>query len=146
MDRRHFVRLSGLGGMAAFLMGRATGVAAGQEQPKAHGFAGSVYYTAENPGRWSKKVGGHMPVIQIQKEGDQVEVKITTPHEMNDYEHYIVKHVLFDQNKQLIGETLFDPTKDKAAISTYQLKNYSGKLYAVSLCNKHDAWLGSASV
>ena len=28
-------------------------------------YAGSVYYTAENPGRWAKKVGGHLPKLTL---------------------------------------------------------------------------------
>ena len=62
--------------------------------------AGSLYYTAENPGRWHKKVDGHLPMIE--KNGDTIEV--TTGHEMRGYEHYIVKHVMFDENFNLFSE------------------------------------------
>jgi superoxide reductase len=41
---------------------------------------------------------------------------------------------------------MFNPDKDKAAISTFTLENYSGAIYALSMCNKHDLWLNSATV
>ncbi|MGZ8191676.1 MAG: desulfoferrodoxin family protein [Methylococcaceae bacterium] len=107
---------------------------------------GNIYYTKDAPGRWSKKVATHLPNIEIQKAGGNVTVKIVTAHEMKDYEHYIVKHVLLDQNYKCIDEYLFHPAKDKAAISTFTLRDYNGPIYALSMCNKHDLWLNSAEV
>jgi superoxide reductase len=43
-------------------------------------------------------------------------------------------------------EHLFDPAQDKTAESSFMLKDYSGTVYALSLCNKHDLWLASAQV
>ena len=65
---------------------------------------------------------------------------------MKAYEHYIVKHVLLDSNHKFLDEHLFDPTKDMAAISTFTLQGYSGMLYVLSLCNKHDLWLNGTEV
>jgi superoxide reductase len=41
---------------------------------------------------------------------------------------------------------LFDPSKDKAAISLFTLQDYSGPLYVLSMCNKHDLWLNATDV
>ncbi|MCG8669675.1 MAG: class II SORL domain-containing protein [Pseudomonadales bacterium] len=138
MNRRSLMQASGLGLAGAFLMGKAN---AGSN-PK---FAGSVYYTSENPGRWAKKVSGHAPVVQAETKSGKKVVTVTTPHEMVN-EHFIVKHTLFDEQMNLLGERVFDPAKDKAAISSYSLEGVSGKVYAVSVCNKHDTWLTEAVV
>ena len=78
--------------------------------------------------------------------GGKITVKVVTGHEMKGYEHYIVKHVLLDSKHKFLDEHSFDPTKDPAAISAFTLQDYSGKLYVLSLCNKHDLWLNEAEV
>ncbi|PPK78079.1 superoxide reductase [Methylobacter tundripaludum] len=140
MERRDFIRLS-VASAGASLIAPALTMAAGDEQATA---SRDIYYTKEAPGRWAGKVATHLPTIEITKAEDITTVKIVTPHEIKGYEHYIVKHVLLDKNYKFIDEHLFDPTKDSAAVSTFTLKNYSGAVYALSLCNKHDLWLNSA--
>lgn len=105
-----------------------------------------LYYTKDSPGRWKDKIAGHLPSIGIEKSGDKITIKIVTSHEMKAYEHYIVKHVLLDKNYKFIDEHLFNPDKDKSAISTFTLDKYSGTIHALSMCNKHDLWLNSATV
>lgn len=105
-----------------------------------------IYYTKESPGRWKDKVTGHLPSIGIEKSKGKVTIKVVTAHEMKGYEHYIVKHVLLDKNYKFIDEHLFNPEKDKAAVSIFSLDQYSGAIYALSMCNKHDLWLNSATV
>ena len=141
MERRDFIRLS-VAGVGAGIMMPTMALADNGKQIA----TGNIYYTKEAPGRWSEKVATHLPNIEIQKTGGNVTVKIVTAHEMKDYEHYIVKHVLLDQNYKFIDEYLFHPTKDKAAVSTFTLRDYSGPIYALSMCNKHDLWLNSAEV
>lgn len=140
MERRDFIRLS-VASAGASLIIPTLALAAGDEQVSA---SRDIYYTKEAPGRWAGKVATHLPTIEITKVEDITTVKIVTPHEMKGYEHYIVKHVLLDKNYKFIDEHLFDPTKDTAAVSTFTLKNYSGAVFALSLCNKHDLWLNSA--
>lgn len=140
MDRRDFIRL-GVAGAGASLVAPSHVLAGNDKQVTA-----DIYYTKESPGRWSAKVATHLPNIEIEKAGGKVTVKVVTAHEMKDYEHYIVKHVLLDQNYKFIDEHLFDPIKEKAALSTFTLHDYSGPLYALSMCNKHDLWLASATV
>jgi superoxide reductase len=141
MERRNFIRLS-MAGMAASLVAPTVALAE-NSKPKA---GVDIYYTKEAPGRWSGKAATHLPNIEIEKAGAKVIVKIVTAHEMKAYEHYIVKHVLLDQNYKFIDEHLFNPTQDTAAISTFTLHDYSGPIYALSMCNKHDLWLNEAEV
>ncbi|MBM4206483.1 MAG: hypothetical protein FJ190_00250 [Gammaproteobacteria bacterium] len=105
-----------------------------------------IYYTKESPGRWKDKVAGHLPSIGIEKSKGKITVKVATAHEMKGYEHYIVKHVLLDKNYKFIDEHLFNPEKDKAAVSTFALDQCSGVIFVLSMCNKHDLWLNSATV
>lgn len=142
MERRNFIRLS-LASAGGSLIIPKLALAAGNESVTA---SRDIYYTKEAPGRWAGKVATHLPTIDFTKAGDITNVKIITPHEIKGYEHYIVKNVLLDKNYKFIDEHLFDPTKDNAAISTFTLTNYSGTVYALSLCNKHDLWLNSSEV
>lgn len=142
MERRDFIRLSVAGVAAGFVA--PTMVLA--ESDKLVKGASDIYYTKDDPGRWSGKVATHLPSIEIEKAGATVTVKVVTPHEMKGYEHYIVKHVLLDSNHKFLDEHLFDPTKDTVAISSFTLQGYSGPLYVLSLCNKHDLWLNGTEV
>tara|TARA_B100000315_G_C14576139_1_gene587999 strand:+ start:535 stop:942 length:408 start_codon:yes stop_codon:yes gene_type:complete len=123
-------------------------VAAGALMPASfNAFAGSglefpgIIYTPDNSGKWSAKVGGHMPNVALQ--GD--EVNITTNHSMSQ-EHYIVRHTLVSKEGEVLGEKTFYPS-DPEAVSTFQLPKGSGqKFYATSFCNKHDFWVAAFSV
>jgi len=65
---------------------------------------------------------------------------------MNDYEHYIVKHIVLNDKYEFIAENMFTPGKDAAAISEFSLGDYSGKIYVLSVCNKHDTWVNNAEI
>lgn len=140
MERRDFIRLSAIG-MGASLLAPAAALAETSKKPNS-----DIYYTKDDPGRWSGKVATHLPTIEIEKTADKITVKVVTAHEMKGYEHYIVKHVLLDKNYKFLDEHMFDPSKDKEAKSTFTLENYTGQLYALSLCNKHDLWLSETLV
>lgn len=142
MERRNFIKLT-LAGIGASVITPALNAA---ELAKQLPSAPDIYYTKDAPGRWSGKVATHLPSIQVEKTGGNVTVKVVTPHEMKGYEHYIVKHVLLDKDYKFLDERLFDPGKDKEAVSTYTLENYHGAIYALSMCNKHDLWLSSAEI
>ncbi len=137
MERRDFIRLGALGVTVGLVIPT---LATANAELSIKG-ASDIYFTKDNPGRWSGKVATHLPTIEVEKAAGTVTIKVVTPHEVKGYEHYIVKHVLLDQNYKFIEEHLFDPTKDTAAISTFKLNDYSGPIYALSLCNKHDLWL-----
>ena len=142
MERRDFIRLT-LASVGAAIAVPTIVLAESDKQLKG---ASDIYYTKEDPGRWSGKVATHLPNIEIEKSGGKVNVKVVTAHEMKGYEHYIVKHVLLDGNHKFLEEHMFDPAKDNAAISTFTLENYNGTLYVLSLCNKHDLWLNAVEV
>lgn len=136
MQRRLFLKGLGLVGIASSLTGSGIAMAGGRLDPMQSKFAGSLFYTMEAPGRWAGKEASHVPMIE--RTGNMIEV--TTGHEMDGYTHYIVKHILLDENLDFVAETMFNPEND-APISTYDITGMTSVLYAVSLCNKHDAWL-----
>nr|VFJ65982.1 MAG: superoxide reductase [Candidatus Kentron sp. DK] len=109
--------------------------------------AGSVFYTKDAQGRWEGKAASHAPEIKIEKNAGAISVTVATGHEMKGFEHYIIKHILLDKDYAFIGEKMFDPSKDVQAISKFSLdKDYSGPIYALSVCNKHDTWLRAGAV
>ena len=135
MHRRNFIRLSALGAVSGIIAPKAV-------LASATNMAGGVYYTREAPGRWSKKIDGHMPVIEVSGK----DVQVTTPHEMKGYEHYIVKHILLNDNFKFMDEMMFDPLKIALPISKFSLKDYSGRIHVLSVCNKHDTWMNIAEL
>jgi len=137
MDRRSFIRIG--------VAGAATGIIAPEmvlagsmgEKISSSNMAGGVFYTKESPGRWAKKAGSHSPIIEKADGG----VRVVTGHPMQAGKHWIVKHVLLDNDFKFVAENIFDPTKDKAAVSKFSLSGQSGAVYALSVCNLHDSWL-----
>jgi len=146
MDRRKFIRTT-IGGAAAGLIAPSFAKAGATNYAEStSSMAGGVYFTKANPGRWAKKVGGHLPNIDVVKNEGGAVVKIVTAHEMNPYAHYIVKHIVLDSGFNFIAEHMFDPTKDKAPISEISVGDYRGVISVLSVCNKHDTWLNTAEV
>ncbi len=94
-----------------------------------------IVYTKDRPGKWSKKVRSHAPIISIKKGN----IRLETVHGMSE-EHFIVRHTLVTESGKVIGEKTFYPS-DKEAVSTFKLPAGVKILYATSFCNKHDLWL-----
>jgi superoxide reductase len=123
----------------------AAGLAVGHVSPVSANpvsFPNGIVYTKQNPGKWSKKVNGHVPKVEV--EGNKVTV--TTTHGMTD-EHYIVRHTIVSKNGNVLGEKTFYPS-DSEAKSVFELSGVSSEyvwapttLYATSFCNKHDLWV-----
>ncbi|MDM8569585.1 desulfoferrodoxin family protein [Thiotrichales bacterium HSG1] len=103
-------------------------------------FPNGIIYTKDNPGKWEKKVAGHIPIITI----DGKQVTIETKHGMSE-KHYIVKHTVVSGNGEVLGEKIFYPT-DKNAVSVFKLEEKHTVLYATSFCNKHDLWVAEFSI
>ncbi|MBQ0721514.1 MAG: hypothetical protein KBT88_01205 [Gammaproteobacteria bacterium] len=143
MDRRNFIRLA-FGGAVAGIV--APQLALASAPVKAPGMAGGLYFTKDAPGRWSKKVGGHLPNIEVATAESGAVLKIVTAHSMDSYVHYIVKHIVLDKDFNFIAEHMFDPSKDNAAISEIAVGGYRGVVNVLSVCNKHDTWLNTAEV
>lgn len=146
MDRRNFIRLA-FGGVTAGIIAPKLVLASSSSSPeKTPSMAGGLYYTKDAPGRWSEKVGGHLPNVEVSKGDGGTILRVVTGHEMKGFEHYIVKHVVLDKDYNFIAEHLFDPTKDKAPISEISIADYRGVVNVLSVCNKHDTWLNVAEV
>ena len=141
MDRRNFIQL-GFAGIGSTLVAPRIVLASASEQS----MAGGVYYTADAPGRWSKKVTTHFPNVEVQKGQDGAIIRVETRHAIDGYDHYIVKHIALDKDFNFITEHMFDPLKDKAAISELSLGQYSGPVHVLSVCNKHDTWMNVTEV
>ncbi|HFD12419.1 MAG TPA: hypothetical protein ENJ32_08125 [Crenotrichaceae bacterium] len=145
MKRREFITLSAVGSAAGIIAPKEVlgGIAA---CPNSNKMAGGVYYTKDAPGRWSKKVKGHLPNIETSKNAGDTLVNVVTNHEMAGYAHYINKHIVLDDNFKFITEKLFDPLQHKQPVSEHNLGNYSGRIHVLSVCNTHDTWLNLADV
>ena len=118
----------------------ATTISAGNVLASSHTSMAGIIYTKENPGKWAKKVGSHLPSIEVSNN----KVTIITDHGMSA-KHYIVRHTLVAENGEVLGEKTFTP--DDEATSSFTLPaSYKGKLYATSFCNKHDFWLADTTV
>lgn len=99
-------------------------------------FPNNIVYTKNDPGKWEKKVGSHLPVVTV--EGNKVSV--ATNHPMTE-KHYIVRHTLVSADGKVLGSKTFAPT-DKEAVSVYEFSRTPGqKIYATSFCNLHDFWV-----
>jgi len=142
MDRRSFIRI-GMAGVATGIIAPKI-VLAGSMGQKINnsGMAGGVFYTKDSPGRWAKKAGSHSPILEKVDTG----IRVVTGHPMKPGKHWIVKHVLLDSDFKFVAENIFDPNKDKAAISNFSLSGQSGAVYALSVCNLHDSWLSVIEV
>lgn len=141
MQRRDFIRL-GLAAGAGLTLPVAVTAASATTLPA----GADIYFTKDAPGRWAGKAQTHLPHIEIGRNAGSVKLTITTAHEMKGHEHYIVKHVLLDKDLKFIAEHLFDPVKESIPVSTFTLQNYTGPVYALSMCNKHDVWVEMAEI
>lgn len=79
----------------------------------------------------------------IERNGNSIQV--TTGHEMDGFVHYIIKHVILNEQLEFIREQMFNPEKD-SPISEHDISGLQDVVYAVSLCNKHDAWLNALTI
>lgn len=139
MDRRVFIRLGMVGAATGIIAPKIVlaGPLGDKISSNANKMAGGLFYTKESPGRWASKAGSHSPIIEKTASG----VQVVTSHPMDSGKHWIVKHILLDQDFKFIAENIFDPTKQKAAVSDFSLSGQSGSIYALSVCNLHDSWL-----
>jgi len=139
MDRRRFIRFT-LAGVGAGVVAPRLVLASAAESS----MAGGLYFTADAPGRWSQKVLSHLPNIEVDKQAARV--RVLTRHTMEEYDHYIVKHIVLDENFGFVAEKMFNPLQDKEPVSEFDLADYRGRIHVLSVCNQHDTWLNIAEV
>lgn len=108
--------------------------------------AGGIFLTSEAPGRWSKKVNSHLPNIEVEKGAAGSRILVETRHTVEGYTHYIVKHQVLDRDYRFLAEHMFDPLKEEHPLSTFDLADYSGPIYVLSVCNIHDTWMNAAQI
>ena len=128
-DRRGFLKVSLAAAAGLSISGVSFASAESGSFPK------GLIYTQDNPGRWSKKVKSHAPVVKI----EQNKIIIETRHPMTE-PHYIVRHTLVSREGEVFGEKTFYPA-DKKALSVFDLPAGHPVCYATSFCNKHDLWV-----
>ena len=145
MDRRKFIESAALGVSAGVIL-PTTAFASKEICDTPIIGAGGLFYTEDAPGRWKEKVAGHLPNAELVSDSSDLKVKVVTSHPMDGYNHYIVKHMLLNQDLEFIAEHMFDPSKDAVPVSEFSLGQYTGRLYVVSMCNKHDVWLNHNDV
>ncbi|PHQ71920.1 MAG: hypothetical protein COB93_01975 [Sneathiella sp.] len=59
---------------------------------------------------------------------------------MDSYNHYIIKHVILNDNFEFAGEQAFNPETD-SPISEYNITELNSAVYVILPCNKYDARL-----
>jgi len=140
MNRRYFLSIAAAGSAFSVFLPKSLLAGRGGDLLKSK-LAGGVFYTAESPGRWGKKVNSHLPQIVKLSEGNKI--KVITAHPVEGYKHYIVKHIVLDKDFNFMAEHMFDPLKEKAPQSEFDMGDYKGVLFVMSVCNKHDTWINS---
>jgi len=104
--------------------------------------AGSVFFTRDDPGLWVSEVDRHLPEIKTEPgPGGTTAVSIRTPHPMDGFKHYILKHKLLDARFRLLSQKTFNPERDQPFSRHVLPAGYRGPVYAVSICNLHDTWI-----
>jgi superoxide reductase len=141
MNRRNFIRFGFAATGAGVVAPRAV-LASAAESP----MAGSVYFTEDAPGRWSNKVLSHLPNIEVETQQQTAKIRVLTRHTMEEFDHYIVKHILLDKDFAFVDEKMFHPLKDKEPLSEFDIGGYRGRIHVLSVCNQHDTWLNMAEV
>ena len=133
-DRRDFIKCGLVAGSALLIGGVPSAGATAAPYT-------NIVYTADNPGRYGKKLGSHLPSITV----DGSNVTVFTKHPMSE-KHFIVRHTLVLDDGSVVGAKVFTGT-DKEAKSSYKLPaGYKGKIFATSFCNLHDFWLNETTV
>ena len=141
IQRRDFIKMGAIGAAAGIIMPKSLFAMESKGFVIPPAFLGNLIFTEDHQGRWQGAYKEHLP--QIEHNGGVMQV--TTNHDMFDV-HYIVKHMIFDENFQFIEETAFTPGGEEQPVSEHDLKERSGRLYVLSVCNIHDNWLSSIDV
>jgi len=146
LNRRDFMRTTGLLAAAAILPWQLTGCGDGADistdwETRATELEGLTAIRTEiNPGPWGEKVGGHLPTVEVAS--DKSSVTVRTNHGMSE-EHYISTIYIRDQDGVVIGLQEFSPS-DAEPVAMFTLPLGTTSVTAYSYCNLHDHWMTEA--
>ena len=146
MDKRSFIRLSLVGSSVGIIAPKSV-LATNIESALKSKLAGGVFNTEDALGRWNKGVASHhLANIEKQASGGAVKLHVASAHPMVGLDHFIVKHELLNQDLQFMQEHVYKPTVDKTPETTFDLGNYRGVVYVMTVCNVHDLWMNMIEV
>jgi hypothetical protein len=63
----------------------------------------------------------HLPNIEVDRHDQGVGLRAQTRHTLEEYDHYIVKHIVFDEDFGFVAEHMFHPLKDQEPVSRFAL-------------------------
>jgi len=105
-----------------------------------------IVFTKADPGPWSGKEGGHVPIISYKKTETGLSVNVSVSHEMNsETPHYIEWIRLFNGKGDLVGEKDFE-AEDEKAMAVFILETVPDALKAYAKCNLHGIWMAEGDV
>jgi superoxide reductase len=146
MDKRSFIRFGLIGTSLGIITPKAV-FAAAMDTGLQSKLAGGVYHTEDAFGRWNKGVAEHhLPALEKKVAGGAAHLHVATNHPMIPYAHYIIKHELLNAEFRYMQEHPYDPNKNKAPVATFDVGNYRGIVYVMTICNVHDLWLNMIEV
>lgn len=146
VDKRSFIRFGLAGGTASIITPKSV-FAAGMDTGLKSKLAGGVFHTEDAFGRWNKGVADHhLPKFEKKMSGSAAHLHVATDHPMIAYAHYIIKHELLNSDFRYMQEHPYNPTSDKAPVSTFDIGDYRGIVYVMTICNVHDVWLNMVEV
>ena len=96
----------------------------------------SIYYKKKKSVKLKDLVQSHSLLLEIIENI----LRVFTPHEMREYNHYIIKHIVLHNKFNIISKKVFDPSKE-IPVSKHNIIGYKDKFYVLSICNHHDTWL-----
>jgi len=146
MDKRSFLRLTLAGGGLSLIVPKGVYAAMMDSSLKSK-LAGGVFNTEDALGRWNKGTATHH-LAQIEKSatGGKTSLHVASAHPMDGLDHFIVKHELLNRDLKFMQEHLYKPTVDKKPEFTFDVGDYHGALYVMTVCNVHDIWINMIEV
>ena len=155
-ERRRFLKLVAAGPAGALLLplfSQTGSETLGAECDAAGSLLGklpeNIIYTKARPGVWKGKEGGHIPVVEAEKDGKKVTLAVETNHGMSE-EHYIVRHTVVNGNGKVLGAKTFSWKDEPVSEFEFELPDKADckcqDLYVMSYCNLHDLWLAQTKL
>ena len=147
MDRRSFIKTSGLLATVAFIPSQLWGCGDAVDEVTVNADwearagdlesrPGKEVLCSENPSEWSGKVEGHVPQVELNMGEGSITVR--TNHGMSE-EHYIPALYVRNQDGIVVGLQEFSGT-DTEPVAMFTLPKGTMSVIAYSFCKLHDHW------